>query len=234
VDIQPMAQPAKPEKMPSVAITTPKANASIPADKAADFLVTVEAKDWPVAQNGPHVHLIIDNQPYKPLYEPRNGIKLSEIAPGTSLGEGQHVLVAFPSTMDHVSIKPDGKKSPLVVLPFAIGKAPKDGFKKGDPMLVYSRPKGEYRGEGAKAILLDFYLNNAELGDKKHSVRATVTPATGDAKTITITSWQPYMITNLPNGEARVRLELLDKDGKPVPGAWNTTERTITVNRDAK
>lgn len=233
-EIRPMAPPPAPEKMPSVTITAPKAGESIKPDKVADYQVKVEAKDWPIEQKGPHIHLILDNQPYKALFEARSATKLSDIAPNASLGEGQHLLVAFPSRMNHLSVKPDGKKNPLVVVPFTIGKAGKDGFKKSDPLLIYSRPKGAYNGADASEILLDFYLSNVELGDKKNSVRATVTPSTGEAKTITITTWQPYTLVNLPNGDTKVKLELLDKDGKAVPGAWNTTERTITVNRDAK
>jgi len=233
VEIKAAEAPAKPEKMPSIKFTAPKANESIKPDKAADYEVKWEIKDWPVEKGGPHMHLILDNQPYKAIYDAKGSIKLSEIAADAKLGEGQHVIVAFPSRKTHVSVKPEGKQSPLVVIPFWIGKAGKDGWKPTDPTLVFSRPKGAYEGDMAKDILLDWYLVNAELGEGKYSLMATVTPPKGEAKQMKITSWAPYTIANLPDGDTKVKLELLDKEGKPVPGAWNSTERTITVKHEA-
>ena len=104
-------------------------------------------------------------------------------------------------------------------------------FQPTDPTLVYSRPKGEYSGADAEKVALDFYLLNAELGEGKYAVRATVTPASGMPETIMVKSWAPYDLVNLPHGEAKVKLELLDKDGKVVPGRFNSTERSIKVVR---
>jgi len=234
VEIKAKEAPAKPEKMPSIKFSAPKANESIKADKAANYEVKWEVKDWPLEKGGAHMHLIIDNQPYKAIYDAKGSIKLGEIAEGAKLDEGQHILVAFPSRKTHISVKPQDGKSPLVVIPFWIGKAGKDGWKTTDPTLVYSRPKGTYEGDMAKDVLLDFYLINAELGEGKYAVQATVTPPVGEAKQMKIASWGPYSLLNLPAGDNKVKLELLDKDGKLVPGAWNSTERTITIKGDAK
>ncbi len=102
-------------------------------------------------------------------------------------------------------------------------------------MLVYSRPKGTYNASKADHVLVDWYLANAELGDGKMSIKATVTgPDLGaDGRTLKVTEWKPYALDNLRNGDYKIALELQDKEGKPVPGAWNSTTRTITINRDA-
>ena len=84
-------------------------------------------------------------------------------------------------------------------------------------------------------MLLDWYLANAELGDAKFSIKANVSgPDLGaDGRTVKITEWKPYALDNLRNGDYKISLELDDKDGKAVAGAWNSTTRTITINRDA-
>lgn len=233
VQIEPWPEPGVPEKIATTRIVSPKANQLIPADKAQAFEVKIEVKDWPSKPEGPHVHLILDNKPYKPLYEPKATVKLSDIAPGEPLAEGQHVLAAFPSRTKHVSLKPQKGKSPLAVVTFWVGKKGTPAWKPTDPTLIYSRPKGTYSGPDAENILLDFYLANAELGKGKHTVHATVTPSVGDPRSITIEEWKPFGIKNLPDGDSKVKLELRDKDGKIVPGAWNVTERTITVKREA-
>lgn len=226
--------PEAPKTMPTVTIAAPKANESVPAAKAADYEVKLEVKDWPVAHDGPHVHLILDNRPYKAIFEPKASVKLSELMEGEKLAEGEHVLVAFPSNEKHISVKPAAGKKPVVVVPFWVGKAGKAAWKPTDPTLVYSRPKAEYKDADADRIVLDFYLLNAELGAGKNAVKATVTPGAGDPLTMTLTSWQPLDIVNLPEGEAKVKIELLDKDGKAVPGPFNQTERSIKVSRTAK
>ena len=78
-----------------------------------------------------------------------------------ALADGLHVLVAFPSRANHESVK---TKDALSIIPFWIGKkgdAAKDFTKK--PMLIYSRPKGDYKGETANHVLIDFYVANVTL-----------------------------------------------------------------------
>lgn len=234
LEIRAMTPPAEPNPLPAVTITSPKANESVPAAKAGDFEVKVAIKDWPLnkeAKEGPHIHVILDDRPYFALRDPAGKVKLSEVAGDQPIAEGEHVLIAFPSVEKHISIKPAGGKKPFSAVVFWVGKAGKATWKPTDPTLVYSRPKGEYAGPDAEKVLLDFYLMNAELGEGKHSVRATVTPASGMPETLTMKTWAPYELINLPHGEAKVKLELLDKDGKVVPGRFNSTERSIKLVR---
>ena len=45
-----------------------------------------------------------------------------------------------------------------------------------------------------------------------------------------IDKWEPIWLSGWINGKHTVRLELLDKDGRPVEnGGYNTTTREITV-----
>lgn len=241
VEVTAMQPPPAPEKMPTVKVIAPKPDQVIAVDAAEGFEVKLEVHDWIVAHEmkpgephkGPHAHVIIDDEPYYAVFQPSAAVKLSTIVPNKTLAEGEHVLTVFPSRETHISVKPEAGKSPLVRIPFWIGKKGKATWKPTAPALIYSRPKGEYTGASAQSVVLDFYLVNAELGQGKYSVFATVTPPAGEARSLTIEQWVPFAITNLPNGASKVKLELRDKAGQPVPGPWNTTERTITIAREA-
>jgi hypothetical protein len=219
--------------MPKVTIKSPSADQVIAGDKAKDFEVKLDVKDWETQVGGPHVHLILDNKPYKPIYDPKTPAKLGDlVGSGDSIPEGEHLIVAFPSRMNHESVKGQGA---LAMVHFWVGKKGKSEWKAKEPMLIYSRPKGTYNASKADHVLVDWYLANAELGDGKFSVKANVTGPgiEGDGRSLKITEWKPYALDNLRNGDYKIALELDDKEGKAVPGAWNSTTRTITINRDA-
>jgi hypothetical protein len=221
-----------PKKTPKVTLKTPTAEQVVAADKAKDFEIKLEVKDWETQPGGPHTHLILDNKPYKPIYEPKATVKVSDLTGGEALAEGEHLLVAFPSRMNHESVK---EKGALTMVHFWVGKKGKSDWKAKDPMLIYSRPKGAYNASKADHVLVDWYLSNVELGEGKFSIKANVIGpgVEGEGKTLKITEWKPHVLDNLRNGDYKIALELDDKDGKAVPGAWNSTTRTITINRDA-
>jgi len=96
------------------------------------------------------------------------------------------------------------------------------------PLLTYSRPKGEYKGEDADPIMIDFWLSNAKLqGDGgEFRVRYIV----DDNEPRFLDKWEPIWLAGWLSGKHTVRLELLDKDGRPVDnGGYNTTSREITI-----
>jgi hypothetical protein len=222
-----------PEKAPTVRIAAPAKDQVIPKDKSADFQVKLDVKNWQTAPKSSHVHLILDNQPYKPIYDTTKPIRLGDLPTGDSLAEGQHVLVAFPSRPNHESVKTKGA---LAMVSFWVGTRGKPTVDLTKPMLIYSRPKGDYTGDMANHVLVDFYLANDTLGDGKDHVKVDVTgPGIDGDKTADVTSWgAPWYLDNLQNGPYTVKLDLLDKDGKPVPGAWNSTTRTINIAHDSQ
>lgn len=225
-----------PEKVPSLAIKAPTANQVIPADKAGDYEVKLDLKGWEVPEGGNHVHVIIDGRPYKRIDDAKAPIKLKDIDPSYTLTEGQHVLVAFPSRPTHESVKPAGKASPVAVQTFWIGKKGTPGWKPTDPTFVYSRPKGANDGPlPPEGLLLDFYLLNAELGDGQHRLEATLTgPGVENGKTVMIKDWKPWRIKNARDGKYNLKMKLLDKEGKTVPGSWNDVSHDFSVNTKAQ
>jgi hypothetical protein len=218
---------------PTVKILAPAKDAVLKADKAADTEIKLDVKNWQTATGSSHIHLILDNKPYKPIYDPKKPLKLSELLGGGTLDEGQHVLVAFPSRANHESVKTKGA---IFVTEFWVGKKGTATTDLKKPVLVYSRPKGEYKGDMANHVLVDFQLLNETLGDGKDHVAVAVTgPGISDKLTANVTKFgTPYYLDNLQDGQYTVKLDLLDKDGNPVAGPWNSTTRTITINHEAQ
>ncbi|MBX3228285.1 MAG: hypothetical protein KIT84_26315 [Labilithrix sp.] len=227
------ASPDPTGALPTVAITAPAKEAVVPNDKAAGYSVKLDVKNWPTATGSSHVHLILDNKPYKAIFDPKVPVKLSELTNGEEIKEGRHVLVAFPSRANHESVKTKGA---LAVVPFWVGKKgdAKDDFTK-KPMLVYSRPKGEYKGELANHVLIDFYLSGVTLAEGKEHVNVKVTgPGIDKPLEAKATKWgPPFYLDNLQNGSYEIKTELVDGSDKPIEGPWNSTTRSIKIDHDA-
>jgi hypothetical protein len=229
------ASPDPAAPTPTVKLTAPTRDQVIDAAKANDFVVKLDVKNWQTAKGSSHVHLILDNKPYKAIYDPKEPVRLNDLAGGEALAEGMHVLVAFPSRANHESVK---TKDALTVVPFWVGKkdaaaAKNDPTKK--PMLIYSRPKGDYNGEMANHVLVDFQIANVTLAEGKEHVHVTVTgpgidkPVEGNVEKF----GTPLYIENLQNGSYQLKVELVDAANKVIEGPWNSTTRTIKVDHDA-
>lgn len=226
-----------PAKMPTVKFKAPAMAQVISVDKKGDYEVKLDVKDWPAPEGGRHVHLIVDNQPYYRVDDPKQPIKLKDIVPGYKLEENkQHFLIAFASRPTHESVKAlDKKGTPMSIVGIFVGKKGEELWKAKDPLLIYSRPKGKNDGAPPpEGILVDFYLVNAELGEGKFSVKATLKgPGIEGEKTVEIKTWKPWRIKNPRNGTYSLQLTLQDKEGKTVPGPWNDVTHSFEVNPSA-
>lgn len=187
---------------------------------------TERAKEIANSAEGQHAHIILDNDPYLADYKAGEPFEIGVLT------QGPHTLVVFPSRSYHESVKsPEAAE----ILNFYVGKEEGEFMlDKSKPAIIYSRPKGEYKGKDAEKILLDFYLNNVELSPDGYKAKYTVTKKDSPSETasITLTEWTPALVSGLTSGEYVVTLQLLDKDGSVVDGAFNNTERTITVTAE--
>ena len=96
------------------------------------------------------------------------------------------------------------------------------------PLLTYSRPKGEYKGEDANTIMIDFWLLNAKLQGDGGQYRVRYSVDGGEPKYID--KWEPIWLTGWTAGKHTVHLELVDGSGNPVEnGGYNSTSRDITL-----
>jgi hypothetical protein len=165
---------------------------------------------------GQHLHLIVDDQPYAAKYTADFDYEIPD---------GEHYVLSFLSRSYHESIKTSAAYQAEKVEVKGnsyIKRAPID-----QPMLFYSRPKGEYIGNSETGkVMLDFYLVNTTLG-ADYKVKAEI----NDQVEI-LESWQPYYIEGLPMGENKIKLTLIDKDGNAVSTPLNPVERTFTLKED--
>ncbi|MDQ6787350.1 MAG: hypothetical protein M3033_11145 [Acidobacteriota bacterium] len=214
---------------------------------------------------GNHIHVILDNQPYEAYYNLDQEFELRNVA------DGAHTLRFFPSRPWHESYKNDGafqmvkftvknggsdKTKPTTNNNQPMSNANATATPEGKdmpnstagavdprkPLLTYSRPKGEYKGADADAIMIDFWLSNVELTDdskveskfsdttKLPNYRVRYSVDGGEAKFID--KWQPIWLTGWTNGKHTIKLELIDKDGNVADnGGYNSTTREITVTK---
>ena len=166
------------------------------------------------SDKGQHIHFIVDNNPYSAHYEPNFSKDFSE---------GTHHIVAFLSRSYHESVK---NANSFVAKTIEVGNSPQrqSNVDLNKPTLIYSRPKGEYTGKDTQNLMLDFFLLNTELSENGNYVKATI-----NGESFKITKWQPYIIKGLPKGEVKIRLQLLDADGKPIEGDYNDVTRNVSL-----
>ena len=172
------------------------------------------------SDKGQHIHFILDNQPYKALYEPKNDVVLAN---GT-----EHYLMAFLSRSYHESLKSPGA---AVVYHFRVDE--QGNLKKLDdpktPMLFYSRPKGDYVGKDTANVLLDYYVWNCSLSRNDFKVKAVILKPMSDAFTANLDKWEPLFIQGFGTGKMKVSLQLVDKDNNPVNGPMTSITRDFTL-----
>ncbi len=209
----------------------------------------------PATGKGNHIHVILDNQPYEAYYELGQPFELRNVVAGKHTlrvfpsrpwhesykNDGAFQLATFTVKGGGDASKPTTTNYGQTVAnnnSATNQPAPREGkdvsaSTAGDvdpskPLLTYSRPKGEYKGEDADPIMIDFWLNGTKLKGDGGEYRVRYIIDDDDAKYID--KWEPIWLSGWINGKHTVRLELLDKDGKPVEnGGYNTTSREITV-----
>jgi len=167
------------------------------------------------SHDGQHIHFILDNKPYTALYKPENSVTVAL--------NSEHYLLSFLSRSYHESIKAADAYKLVKFKVDGTGKLTELPTPK-EASLFYSRPKGEYKGEDTKNLLLDFYLVNTSIAADGNKVVATV-----NGQEFKLDQWTPYEIKGLPFGEAKIKLTLVDKDGNAVTGDNVSVERDIKL-----
>lgn len=181
--------------------------------------ITTGLKNCANATGGQHIHCIIDNQPYNALYNENDTVK--------TLSDGQHTVLSFLSRSYHESIKNKNAYSLTSVITGKSRYTTRYAAPILDqPMLFFSRPKGEYKGGETDAVLLDFYIVNCDLSENGFKVKAEI-----NGTEFMITKWSGYFMEGLPLGENTVKLTLLDSKGKQVESPFSTSERKFTLTK---
>jgi hypothetical protein len=116
------------------------------------------------------------------------------------------------------------------MLQFWVDKKGEETVDLKKPLLIYSRPKGDYKGDMASHVLIDFQLANEKLAQGGDHVHVTVSGPGADNLTADATSFgPPFFLDNLQDGTYQVKLELLGGDGKAVAGPWSSVTRSINI-----
>lgn len=240
---------------PTLTIVEPKANAVLTSSTVkVQLSLAGDLKGYQphmdeATKMGNHIHVILDNQPYEAYYNIGQPFELRNVL------DGEHILRVFPSRPWHESYKNEGAFQAIKfsvkngggdpAKPATVGEQPVSGptpegkdmkpsnsgkvdLKK--PLLTYSRPKGEYKGADADAIMIDFWLTNAKLVGDGGEYRIKYSVSNGPAQFID--KWSPIWTSGWKPGTYNLMLELVDKDGKVVDnGGYNQTTREITVTK---
>lgn len=206
---------------PQVKILEPKSDRILTDTKVA---IKFDVKDLPIFKNpdlglGTHVHVILDNQEYKALYD------LAQPLVFENLGVGTHTIRAFASRPWHESFKNEGAFAMTTFHVYT--KTGENTPNPQLPLLTYSRPVGVY---GAEPVMLDFYLKNTPL----HAALLEEDPTadwqirvTVNDQSFNVDRWQPIYIKGLNVGLNWVKLEFLDAQGHLVPNQFNSTAHLI-------
>ncbi|MBE9142973.1 ribonuclease E domain-containing protein [Planktothrix mougeotii] len=211
---------------PQVSILNPKPDAII-EDDTINLQLQVQGlplfKD-PKSGLGPHLQVILDNQPNLDIYDISTPITFSNLDPGT------HTLRVFATYPWNESYKNEGSFSQTTFHIFT--KTDPDYPNPDLPLLTYNRPQGEY---GAEPILLDFYLSNAPLHlvaqeDPTDEIVDWKIRITVNGESFTTNQWKPLYLKGFKPGKNWVQIEYLDENGNPVDNVFNKTARVITYN----
>lgn len=215
---------------PQVTIVSPGADEVLQDTKVS---VQFQVQDLPIFKDldlglGPHLHVILDNQPYQAVYDINQPLVFEDLSPGT------HTLRIFASRPWHESFKNEGAYAQTTFHIFT--KTSDNNPDPTLPLLTYSRPTGSY---GAEPIMLDFYLTNAPLhlvaqenpDDDIPDWRIRVT---ANGQSFVLDRWQPVYLKGFKPGKNWVQLEFLDEQGNPVKNVFNNTVRLIDYEPKGK
>ena len=200
----------------------------LPDEVLQDVNVSVQfqVKDFPIFKEanlglGPHLQVLLDNQPYAAVYDINQPLTLSDLEPGT------HTLRLFATSPWEESLKNEGAFAQTTFHVFT--KTQDNNPDRTLPLLTYNSPQGSY---GAEPILLDFYLTNAPLhhiaqANSADEILDWKIRATVNGESFAIDQWQPIYLKGFKPGKNWVQLELIDEEGNTVKNAFNNTVRAI-------
>ena len=184
------------------------------------------------SKTGQSLHVIVDNNPYflrtgpslAPYDEEGNYYEaMYRFKIPFELSQGKHILRVFPCRSFNESLK---QSNCFVASVFYIqNKRSNIDQNLSDPYVTYNEPSGYIRYKYKDPILLDFYLTNCELSQDGYKVLITIDE---DIKRLLV-NWTPYYIYGLSKGKHSIRMQLVDKNLKQIPGAFNDTLRNFNV-----
>jgi hypothetical protein len=211
---------------PQVRIAAPRENETL---ETTTVTVDLQVRDFSLFKNealglGPHLHLMLDDQPYQEIYDTSRPTVLSDLTPGT------HTLRVLATRPWGESFKNEGAYDQVT---FNIFTASANNLPdNSQALLTFNEPQGSY---GAEPILLDFYLKNAPLrlvAETSATIPEWQIRCTINGESFVFDHWQPLYLKGFKPGNNWVKLELIDETGSPIENAYNTAIRVIEYMPD--
>ncbi len=170
---------------------------------------------------GPHLELIVDNQPKQSIYSVEQPITLENLTPGT------HTLRVFAVTPWGESFKNEGAYTQTTFHLYS--KTSENSPDLKQPILTYNQPQGDY---GASPILLDFYLANAPLHviaqeNKEDNIEDWRIKVTINGESFYLDRWEPIFLKGFVQGKNWLQIEYVNEKGLSINNAFNSTVRVI-------
>jgi hypothetical protein len=186
--------------------------------------VALRVEDLPLFRGeglelGPHLAVVLDNQPARPIYSVEAAIAFEAVSPGT------HTLRVFAVKPWDESFKNEGAfaQTTFSVLTPNRQNNPDPTL----PLITYNSPVGAY---GAEPILLDFYLTNAPLkflDEGQGAIADWRIRVTINDQSFVLDRWQPLYLKGFKPGTNWVKLEFLNAQGEPVDNVFNNVVQRI-------
>ncbi|WP_353930673.1 hypothetical protein WJM97_20775 [Okeanomitos corallinicola TIOX110] len=215
---------------PQVTILTPSSDEILVDDTVE---IRFQVQDLPIFKDpqwqlGPHLHVILDNEPYIAVYDLNKPLLLKNLSAGT------HTLRVFASRPWYESFKNEGAYAQMQF--HVLTKSDDNNPDPNLPLLTYSRPNGGY---GAEPIMLDFYLTNAPLhiateNNPEDTISDWRIRCTINGESFILDRWETVYLKGFKPGKNWVKLEFLDNQGNPVKNIFNSTVRMINYQPDGK
>ncbi|MGQ9837982.1 MAG: hypothetical protein ACUVRV_08460 [Cyanobacteriota bacterium] len=205
---------------PQVQILSPK-----PGEVLSERQVTVRfaVQGYPIFQDpqlglGPHLHVVLDNQPYVAYYDLDTPLIFKDLEPGS------HTLRVFAGKPWNESFK--NSEAYAQVSFHVLAPTPEYVPQPQLPLLTYNQPKGSY---GAEPILVDFWLANAPVREslltdlpRDWRIRYTLNGQSG-----LLDRWESFYLKGFRPGRNVMVLELVDGKGDPIRNVFNSAAREI-------
>ena len=213
---------------PQVTIVSPQ-----PDEVLQDNTVNIQldVQNLPIFQEntlglGPHLQVILDNQPAQAIYDLEQPLTFEDLEPGT------HTLRVFAAYPWDESYKNEAAYDQTVFHLFT--RTPSNNPNLSQPLLTLNQPTKTY---GAEPILLDFYLSrptivaaNSEEGVEDRpdwQIQMTL-----NGERFLIDQWQPIYIKGVKSGKNWIQLQYLDSQGQPLNNVYNNSAKVFTYNPD--
>ncbi len=218
-------RPALSSHQPQVEILSPKTG-QVVEDNAVSVKLQVE--DLPLFQNsdlglGPHLLLLVDDQPRQAIYDVQEPISIEDLKPGTHTLRALALypwLESFKNPRAYAEVTFHVFTKTLDNQPIA-----------SQPLLTYNQPQDIY---GTEPVMLDFYVSGLSASDTDTGSFSGQVRVTVNDNSFLMESWKTLYLKGLNPGKNWVRLELLDQQGDAIANAYNDTVHLIDLQPDGQ